>query len=208
MIEDKEDFFEKTPEEKPKKVKVPKAPRLKPDDPRYYDREDGRWDHLKPSPYRRGPIFWIIGLMIVIAIALVATYRYFFVPVVDEATEFGYVENIQKEGSFFPSFEGVLLPYKSLMDTLRPYAGDFAFSTSDEHLAAELKRRQGLGVPVKIEFKIFRHRLPWRGQTRVIVTKVDSVNPEIILPPDRHPEHLSIIAAVQAADSMKSSDQK
>lgn len=206
MIEEKEDFFEQTPEEKPKKEKKPKQPRLKPDDPRYYDREDGRWDHLTPSPYRRGPILWIVGIAVVAMVLLIWAYKYFFTPVIDEAVQYGYVENVQKEGTFFHSYEGVILPYKELMDTLRPYEGDFVFSTNDEKVAVALKRQQGKGAPVKVEYQIYRHKFPWRGKTNVIVTRVDSVNPEIILPPDRHPEHKALTAVIPV-DSAASARQ-
>ena len=201
MIEEKEDFFEQTPEEKPKKEKKPKAPRLKPDDPRYYEREEGRWEHLTPSPYRRGPILWIAIIAVLAILLLVWGYKYFFTPVVDEAVEYGFVEKVQKEGTFFHSYEGVILPYKEMMDTLRPYDGDFEFSTNDVDVAVALKRNQGNGTPVRVEYQVYRHKFPWRGNTKVIVTKVDSVNPEIILPPDRHPEHLAIINSL-IADSV------
>lgn len=189
MIEEKEDYFEQTPEDKPKKVKPPKQPRLQPDDPRYYDREDGRWDHLKPSPYHRGPIIWFTVVAIVVAILIIMTYRYFFTPAVDEAVQYGYVEDVRKEGSFFPTYEGVILPYKELMDTVRPYEGDFTFSTNDQEIAIELKKKQGVGMPVKVEYQIYRHKFPWRGNTKVIVTKVDSVDPSTLLPPDRRPRY-------------------
>lgn len=188
MIEEKEDFFEKTPQEEPAKEKEPKKPVYKPDDPRYYDQEEGKWDHLTPAPYRRGPILWIVGFVIVACCLLIGMYVYLFSPQVSEAAEYGYVDRIQKEGKMFPSFEGVLLPYKNIMDTLQPYEGDFAFSTTNDSVATSLLRRQGTGNPVKIVYKVYRFKMPWRGNTRVIVTGVDTnVNPANLLPPDRRP---------------------
>lgn len=188
MIEDKEDFFEQTPDDRPKPEKPPKQPRLQPDDPRYYEQEESRWEHLKPAPYRRGPILWICGAVVVCLCVLIGIYVYIFTPEVSEATQYGYVENVQKEGKFFHNYEGVILPYKSLMDTVRPYEGDFVFSTRSSHLAAELRRRQGQGVPVKVEYEVYRLSLPWKGKSKVIITAVDSVDPRTILPPDRQPE--------------------
>lgn len=189
MIEEKDDFFEATPEEKPKKIKVPKPPKYKPDDPRYYDREDGRWDHLKPSPYRRMPMLWMGVGIAALLFLLIGFYSYFFSPVVEEATEYGYVENVQREGTVFKTYEGVILPYRTLMDSLREYDGDFVFSTKDDHVAAELKRYQDTGTPVKVNYKIYRTRIPWRGASKIIVTGVDSVDAATLLPPDRRPEH-------------------
>lgn len=190
MIEEKEDFFEQTPEEKPKKEKEPKPEKISPDDPRYYEREEGKWEHLTPSPYRRAPLLFAAVGIVVIVVLLIGLYIYIFTPKTDQAVQYGYVENVQRERGLFETYEGVLLPYKSLMDTVRPYEGDFAFSTPDEHLASELRRRRHDGVPVMVGYKVYRYRMPWRGQTKVIITSVDSVNPRTILPPDRQPEHL------------------
>lgn len=188
MLEEKEDFFEQTPDDTPKPPKAPKPPRLRPDDPLYYEQEESRWEHLKPSPYQRGPILWIVGAVVVTFCIIMGLYIYFFTPQVKNAVQYGYVENVQKEGKIFDTFEGVILPYKSMMDTIRPYDGDFVFSTPDDHLAAELRKQQQSGRPVRVEYKVYRLSLPWRGNSEVVVTAVDSIDPSIILPPDRRPE--------------------
>lgn len=190
MIEEKEDFFEKSPEDIPKREKPPKKPRYPSDDPRYYE-EESRWEHLKPVPYRRGPILWIIGAAVATICVIVGLYVYIFTPRVQQAVQYGYVDNVRKEGTVFHTFEGVLLPYKSLMDTVRPYEGDFVFTAKDDTVAAALLRRQRTGTPVRVEYKEYRFAFPWRGNSRVIVTGVDSVDPRVILPPDRRPEFLA-----------------
>lgn len=188
MIEDPEDFFEKTPEEVPVKEKEPKKPKYKSDDPRYYEEEESQWEHLKPAPYRRGPFLWISVIVILGLCFLSGIYIWLFSPKVQQAVQYGYVENVQKEGTVFHTFEGVILPYKSLMDTVRPYEGDFVFSTKDDAVATSLLKKQGKGMPVKVTYKVYRQALPWRGNSRIIVTEVDSVDPKVILPPDRQPE--------------------
>lgn len=190
MIEDKEDFFEETPEDKPEKVKEPKAPRLRPDDPEYYEREEDRWEHLKPSPYSRGPILWAIAAAIVGMTLIIGLFIYFFTPEVDEAVQYGYVENVQREGKLFKTYEGVILPYRTLMDTVRPYEGDFVFSAASDSIAGALVRQQGVGNPVKVGYKVYRVSLPWRGKSKVVVVSVDSVpDPYILLPHDRRPSN-------------------
>lgn len=188
MIEEQEDFFEKSPEDVPKKEKAPKKPTYKPDDPRYYEEEESPWEHLKPSPYRRGPLLWIVAAAVVAICAVVAIYLWLFSPRVQEAVQYGYVDHVQKEGMFYHTYEGVMLPYKSLMDTVRPYEGDFVFSALNDTVAGQLLRRQRTGMPVRVEYKEYRVALPWRGRSKVIVTRVDSVDPRVILPPDRRPE--------------------
>lgn len=189
MKEEKEDYFDQIPEDKPAKPKEPKKPALRPDDPLYYEQDENRWEHLVPSPYHRNRfVWWGISLIIVIGL-FIFTYIYFFTPRVDDAVEYGYVDDIRREGTIFKVYEGSLLPYKSMMDTVRPYEGDFKFSTKDVELAKKLKRQQESGIPVRVEYEIYRRRMPWRGNTTVIVVAVDSVNPVTLLPPDRRPEH-------------------
>lgn len=189
MLEDRDDdFFEKSPDEIEKREKPEKKPRYSSDDPRYYEEEESQWEHLKPAPYRRGPILWITGMVVVALFVLLWLYLYIFTPRVQQAVQYGYVDDIRKEGTMFSTFEGVMLPYKSLMDSVRPYEGDFVFSTTDQNVATYLLRQQGSGNPVKVEYKEYRFAFPWRGKSRIIVTGVDSVNPKVILPPDRQPE--------------------
>lgn len=187
MIEEKEDFFEQTPEEKPKKVKPPKQPKIRRDDPRFYDREEDRWEHITPSPYRRGPLIWVAGAVVALFVVLAWLYTYLFSPQVSDAVEYGYVDHIQREGKMFPTYEGVILPYKMIKDTTRSYTGDFIFSTKDEHVAAELRRNQSSGQPVKVEYKVYSHRFPWRGNSATIVTAVQTVSPDSILPKEYRP---------------------
>ena len=189
MKEEKEDFFEDIPDDKPKKIKPPKPPRYKQDDPRYYDREDGKWDHLIPSPYRRTPLLWMIGGGVVAVLLLVWLYSAVFSTEVQDAVEYGYVDDIRKEGKMFTSMEGVLIPYKNIKDTIRPYEGDFLFSTTIDSVAARIRAQQKSGQPVALRYKVYRTRLPWRGKTKVYVMEADTVDPRVLLPPDRRPEH-------------------
>ena len=190
MKEEKEDYFDHIPEDRPEKPKEPKKPALKPDDPLYYEQEESRWEHLIPSPYRRNRLLWgILGVLVVVSLFFLV-YVYFFTPEVDQAVEYGYVDNIRREktGLVFNSYEGRILPYKSIMDTVRPYEGDFVFSVKNVDVATKIKRQQASGTPVRLEYEIYRQRLPWRGKTKILVTAVDSVNPDILLPPDRRPK--------------------
>lgn len=190
MKEEKEDFFDQIPEDKPVKPKEPKRPALRPDDPLYYDQEESDWEHLSPSPYRRNRILLTVFGLLVIAGLFACVYIYFFTPRVDDAEEYGYVENVYRDGTFFKSYEGTMLPYRSVKDMLRPYENDFVFSIKDVEVAKELKRQIASGHPVKVRYEVYRQRLPWRGNSVVLVTAVDSVeNPGALLPPERQPSH-------------------
>lgn len=184
---DKDDFFDKIPEEKPKKEKAPRKPVYKSDDPRYYESEDTKWEHLALPPFRRNKIIAYGASALIIFLIIYGLCIYFFTPVVDEADAYGYVENVERHGTVFKTYEGTVLPYKLINDTTRPYDGDFVFSTRNVKMAAELKRRQQTGCPVKLGYKVYRTRMPWRGETKTILVSVDSVDASRLLPPDRRP---------------------
>lgn len=183
---DKNDYFENS--DVPERPKEPKKAKLTPDDPRYWDEPEDDFEHLKPSPRSRNQILiWTAVTAVVIGL-LWAGYIRYFKAYISDATQYGYVEQIYKHGNVFNSYEGVLLPYKSLMDTVRPYEGDFVFSTTSSELAAQLKKMQFSNTPVKVTYKVYHTSTPWRGTSKIIVTAVDSVGHSDILPPDRQPE--------------------
>lgn len=181
---EKEDYFDGP--DIPDTPAPEERPRLRPDDPRYWEEDEDEFEHIMPR--RRGAWFWIwLGVAAVVIGILWGAYRYMFTPKVDTATQYGYVDWIEHHNAMFDSFEGVILPYKCLMDTTRVYEGDFRFSTRSDELAARLKSMQYANRPVRVNYDVYRSRMPWRGETKVIITRVDSVDERDILPPDRAP---------------------
>lgn len=185
MENEKDDFFEKIPEEKPKKEKPPKKPVYKEDDPRYYEQEESKWEHLKPTRFQRNRYVYYGAMLLIVFMLAYGLYIYFFTPVIDKADAYGYVENVERHGQFFQTFEGTVIPYKSITDTTRIYDGDFKFSTPNEKIATTLKNKQETGEPVKLSYRVYRYKFPWRGATKTIVVGVDSVDASKLLPPER-----------------------
>ena len=179
------DFFES--DIKPEAPKPPKEPLPPVDDPSYWERDESEWEHLRPKR-KLNPWLWIAGVFCVCALALACWLRYFS-PYVEDATQYGYVENIEKRGTIFKTFEGVLIPYKEITDTTRIYSRDFIFTAETEKLATALKRAQFSAQPVRIGYKRYHAIVPWRGSSRIIVTSVDSVDPSKILPPEFAPHY-------------------
>lgn len=177
--QEKNDYFdgpdiEETPPE-------PKKPAYKPDDPAYWDGDESEWEHLTPrNPLR--PWLWGI-LAFTVAIGLFSAWLWWFSPYEDEATQYGYVEQVEKRGTLFKTFEGVMLPYRELMDTSRTYTRDFVFSVEGRDNYRALRRALRETRPVRVEYKVYHAPLPWRGDSRTVVTRVDSVDPSRILPP-------------------------
>ncbi len=180
-VDDFDDFEDVRPE--PVKEKKPKEPVLSPEDPAYWDREESEFEHLKPA---RSTRIWIWVAVTGICFGLLyALYIRTFTPYSEGTIQYGYVETIDHRGEIFKTFEGVLLPYKSLADTVTPYEGDIRFSVQDDHIAAELRRLMLANLPARVELKQYRTAMPWRGDSRIIVTHVDTADPHKIYPPGR-----------------------
>ena len=176
-----EDYFENTPEVEPVK-KEPKQPEYKPDDPAYWEQEDSDWKHLWHGSKRR---IWIWGgVCLVVLILVTAFWLRYFSPYVEDATQYGYVESIERRGNIFQTYEGVLIPYKELFDTTRIYRRDFMFTAADSKTATRLKEMMFAARPVRVTYKQYHAVVPWRGSSKIIITRVDSVSPDSILPPD------------------------
>lgn len=180
------DFFEETIHPEP--PKPPREPELKPDDPRYWEREDSEWEHITPST--KHTIYILLGVAAVIIALLVAVYLRYFSPYVDDAVEYGYIEHIEHKGTVIKTYEGVMILFRELHDTTRVYQRDFTFSTSDHDVAVKLKQYELAHKPVRVSYRQYHATVPWRGDSKTIVTAVDSVDPRTILPPGFRPATL------------------
>lgn len=178
---DKNDFFENS--EVTEQPKEPKKPKLTPDNPDYWEQPEDEFDHLRPSPRVRVRFWFWVAVSAVIIGVIWACYIRYFKAYISDATQYGYVEQIYRHGNMIHTYEGVILPYKNLMDTTRVYDGDFVFSTSKADIAARLKEMQFANKPVRVSYDVYHSTLPWRGKSKIVVTAVDSVNPRDILPP-------------------------
>lgn len=181
--EDRSDLFDN---EKPEvDEEEEKKPHFKPDDPEYWEQEESEWDHLKRRS--RIPLWvWIVCALAVVGLVIGCWIR-FFSPYVEDATQFGYVEHIEKRGMIFKTYEGTLIPYKELMDTTRLYSRDFVFSVADQNTAATLKQALYDAKPIRVTYRKYYATVPWRGANKIVVTAADTVNPEKILPPEFAP---------------------
>lgn len=182
--EDK-DVFDNEREEVENKVEEEKKTRYKPEEPEYWEQEETEWDHLKR--HTRIPFWvWIVCGLIVVGLVVGCWIR-FFSPYVEDATQYGYVEHIEKRGMIFKTYEGTLIPYKELMDTTRIYNRDFVFSVGDQKTASTLKQAMLDAKPIRVGYKKYYATVPWRGASKIVVTSADTVSPDKILPPEFAP---------------------
>lgn len=183
--EDK-DIFDNEREEEGQHQPEEKKPHYKPDDPAYWEQEESEWDHLKRHTHIPFWVWLVCGLAVVGLV--IGCWIRFFSPYVEDATQYGYVENIEKRGMIFKTFEGTLIPYKELMDTTRIYNRDFVFSVADEKTATTLKQAMYDAKPIRVNYKKYYATVPWRGANKILVTSADTVNPDKILPPEFAPK--------------------
>jgi hypothetical protein len=182
-IDEKPDFFDGEDIQENEKEKKPK---YSPEDPRYWEEEESEWEHLKIAN-KKTVYLWIAASVITIFV-ICALWVRFFRPYSEGGIQYGYVDKIERCGAVFKTYEGTLLPYKNLMDTTRVYERDFIFTAKNEAIAIQLKKYMEANQPVKIEYKEYQTSVPWRGDSKIIVIGVDSINKDLILPPDKNIE--------------------
>lgn len=185
---DNDDFFESTPSpEAPKPPKAPKPPVLTPDDPGYWEAEESEWEHLRAARPRGSKLWmWLVASIVVLG-TIIGFWMRYFAPYVDDAVQYGYIDHIERRGTVFKTYEGILIPYKELRDTSRVYRRDFVFSAVDSKVAVKLRRMQLDARPVMVHYRRYHATLPWRGAAKIVVTDIDSVDPSKILPPEYNP---------------------
>ena len=178
--DDKENLYDGFEPEEPKK---PAPPRYSRDDPRYWDAEPSAFEHLRPHGSKRSYMIWG-GAVALILIVLILIGIWMTRPYVSDAVQYGYVDHVEERGNLFKTYEGNLIPYKTLHDTTKAYAGDFVFST-DKKIGKALRTLQNSGKPLRVEYRTYRYALPWRGDSRTVVIRVDMVSPDSIIPMPR-----------------------
>lgn len=175
------DFFDSDSEPAPqKKVKVPK---LDPEDPDYWiEEEESPLSGIIPGP--TGKWKWQLGLVVAIIALIIGAWIWFLRPYSDSAVKYGYIKNMERRGSLIKTFEGSMIPYKELGDPNPFYFEEVRFSVESDSLAAMMKRMMLGCVPVRVEYEMYHTPLLWKGEERMIITKVDTADPRKILPPE------------------------
>ncbi len=183
--DEREDYFENTPEPQPVK---PKEPPIPPTDPRYWDREEDEWEHLRFFRFSRSRMILLgIATLLLIAVIWIGCV-WMFGTSKEQSVVYGYVEDVELRGSVVKTYEATVIPYKEIHDTTRVYREDFTISLPDAQ-GKILQTYRDSGTPVKITYRTYRSVMPWRGENRRVAERIDTVNPATILPPefDRNP---------------------
>lgn len=178
--EEENDFF--TSDAEPEVVKKTKTPTLDPEDPDYWLEEESELENIIHKTKNKWK--WWLGSILAVLFLILVAWIWFFRPYVDDAVKYGYIKNMERRGSIVKTFEGSMIPYKELGDPNPMYFEEIRFSVESDSLAAKMKRMMLGCVPVRVEYELYHSSLPWKGDEKMIITKVDSADVNKILPPD------------------------
>lgn len=119
-------------------------------------------------------IFLIIGTLVVLLLLIfLVRDRYFHV--YNQSNVKGRIIDIGLKGSVFETYEGKLMSY----DVQAPNSvvkQEFEFSVSDDSIAHTLGRLKQTPIAVQLEYNEYKSSVPWRGNSRYVVTKIDTVD--------------------------------
>ena len=128
---------------------------------------------------------WLRTVAAIVAVLLVAgaalwVWMIFWVPVVSEQQQMGYVSEVRCEGRVFKTFEGKMLTFGFVRDTIREPVSEFIFSVESDSIARGLMLLQKTGKRVALTYKTYETTLPWRGSTPRIVVAFEERQVEAV----------------------------
>jgi uncharacterized protein YxeA len=122
----------------------------------------------------KGRILTILAIVLILVIAGVVYYRYYFV--FGEGTKAGTMNYFVKKGYMFKTYEGRLIQSGIRSQTQGNISSnEFMFSVTDEKVADKLNH--SAGAMLELHYKEYLHTLPWRGVSNFVVDSVMSVRP-------------------------------
>ena len=167
---------------KPRRPKIPK-PKLDPEDPDYWiSEEETPLSGIMPPTGKKWK--WKLAAALTFTALLIFAWIWFFRPHTDNAVKYGYIKEMERRGSLIKTFEGTMIPYKELGDPNPFYFEEMRFSVQSDSLAAQMKRMMLGCIPVRVEYEMYHHPLPWKGEEKMVVVKADTADPRKILPPE------------------------
>ena len=143
-------------------------------------------------------IFLALGTLIVLLILIfVIRDRYF--RVYQESNIKGRIADVSLRGSIFKTYEGKLLSYDVVSEG-NVREKEFEFTVDDDSLAHTLGTLKQTPIAVQLNYKEYKSSVPWRGETKYIVTSVDTVNIDAYV---RNVERMPVPKAPQQGDTVK-----
>ncbi len=114
-------------------------------------------------------------LSLIIIGLLIFGYVWYNVPFSDSGVKAGILNNVKHKGVIFKTYEGELIQSGFGQGMQGLQSNEFQFSVDDKELAIKLMSMSGQNV--KLHYKEYYGRLPWRGYSKFVVDSIVSADP-------------------------------
>jgi len=116
-----------------------------------------------------------IFFAIIVVGLLIFSYIWFYVPFSDSGVKAGILNNVKHKGVIFKTYEGELIQSGFRPGQQGLQSNEFNFSVEDKELAKKLMSMSG--QQVKLHYKEYYGKLPWRGYSKFVVDSIVDVQP-------------------------------
>ena len=118
-------------------------------------------------------IFLALGtLLVLVLLFFFVRDRYFHA--YQESDVKGRIADVTLRGSIFKTYECKMLSY-DVVSVGNVVKSEFNFTVTDDSLAHALGQLKQTPIAVQVHYKEYKSTVPWRGETKYIVTKIDTV---------------------------------
>lgn len=157
------------------------APRRNPDEPvhagdtiSFSDDTSSRSDGSGNAPRHTSRILGPLALFVVVAAVLIAYFRYLS-PCVDDAVMDVYITKVEKRGVLFKTFEAEVVDPAKVDDpsSAGTYTHPVSVSIAADSVARAMTALQGSGRKVRLHYRRFYGTVPWRGESKIVITALD-----------------------------------
>lgn len=123
----------------------------------------------------------ILSSVIVLALAALVYFKFYFV--FGEGVRNGELNYVIYKGVVFKTYEGKLIQTGFRSNNGQGLQSNtFDFSVEDKELAEKLMRESG--KVLKLHYKEYKGKLPWRGHSKYIVDAIESSEEKNAATPD------------------------
>ena len=143
-------------------------------------------------------VFLALGMLVVLLILFFFIRDRYF-RVYQESNIKGRIADVSLRGSVFKTYEGKLLSYDVVSEG-NVREKEFEFTVDDDSLAHTLGTLKQTPIAVQLNYKEYKSSVPWRGETKYIVTSIDTVNIDAYV---RNVERMPVPKVPQQGDSVE-----
>lgn len=127
--------------------------------------------------YNKKRLFVISFVSALALFVIIWTWLRYFHPYAT-SQETGVIMKVSNEGNLFKTYEGKMISEVYIIDTVTTFESNFDFTITDDSVARQAMELAGTGRRVTLDYKYYKGKLPWRGESNRIVTKITLKEPD------------------------------